>query len=226
MEKVDKHMVALGPLTYLTVKEGSLAGAFRREDGKFFEFEPRAQQYILHDKEYYEIVVMNKFSADARKFGPYTVITVCESEYGIFEKAGRMEVADPGFYKLSSEYKIYPPLPRRTLTVVKEDVRFRTKDGVQMFTKFAISCTIADPVLVFKFDGGYKALREFILKRVEDHMCKLCRAYSRQQLLPTVIPLCKSRTRNRIKVAEEEHEERDNDEIQKKFFKVFSLPQL
>ena len=43
------HQVVVGPLTFVTVKDGMWNGAYRTKDGKFIEFN-EVKEWVLHEK--------------------------------------------------------------------------------------------------------------------------------------------------------------------------------
>merc|ERR1719335_530513 len=55
--KRDQHVVRCGPLTFLTLQEGVLTGAYRTKDGRFEEFSTSTRagqmdtdEYVLHER--------------------------------------------------------------------------------------------------------------------------------------------------------------------------------
>ena len=165
-----------------------MAGAYARANGKFVEFQPQETPYELHQKEYYDLVTIPKYAKKPRPFGPYTVITADDQDFVVLMKAGEPIVAKSGFHMLSSEYTVESVLPRRTITVQMDNISFRTRDGVKMSVKLALSWRIQDPVLVHKFKGGFPAVETLLVRWSQDNMCKICRSHTRHQLLPTVDP--------------------------------------
>merc|ERR1719506_2986046 len=130
LAKRDKHVVRCGPLTFLTVQEGFLMGAYRTKDGRFEEFDvddDRKDEFVLHDRDFHGLTVVNKYSTEVQKFGPNLVVTIPEGECGVFEREGALEIKDPGFYKMSAEYRIRENIPLRVNTESFDGMEFRTK---------------------------------------------------------------------------------------------------
>ena len=181
----DSHVCRVGPLTLVTVQDGFLNGAYRISDGAFVEFSDTDKEYILHEKEFFGLSTVTKHSTELQMFGPYKVITIREGEVGHFERQGSIEVKAPGFYKVSAEYDIKEPIPMRMFQETLPNVQFRTKDGVQMGVKFSITWHVDQPVMVAKFNGDFRTLRELMAGRARDALVRLCTMCGRGDLLPT-----------------------------------------
>eukprot|EP00040_Diaphanoeca_grandis_P020572 m.109431 g.109431 ORF g.109431 m.109431 type:complete len:909 (-) comp27957_c0_seq1:190-2916(-) len=181
----DAHITKCGPLTVLTVEQGTLNGAFRVEDGVFVEFEDMDTEYILHEKQYYGLTTVPKYSAQLQTFGPYKVITIREGYVGQFECEGKIEIKQPGFYKVNSAYNIYESIPVKMFQETLAELNFRAKDGVQMSAKASVTWNVSDPMLVAKFAGSFAELHELVVTRSRDVVVRLCKMRNRGDLLPT-----------------------------------------
>ena len=181
----DSHICNIGPLTLLTVQDGFLNGAYRHADGAFIEFSDPNREYILHEKEYFELSTVTKYSNQLQMFGPFKVITIREGEVGLFEKEGTIEIKEPGFYKVAAEYNINESIPMQIFQEILPNVQFRTKDGVQMDVKFTITWHVDEPLCIAKFNGSFLDLRKLMTSRAQDALVRLCKMCSRGDLLPT-----------------------------------------
>jgi hypothetical protein len=163
--KRDKHVVVCGPITFLTLQEGMLMGAYRTKDGKFEEFQAsgadsEGAQFQLHEREYHSLTVVNKYSKEVQEFGPNRIVTIPEGSCGVFEREGVIEIKDPGFYRVSAEYSISTNIPLHVNSERFEDAEFRTKDSLKMRIVLVIVWRIADPLLTAKWPGSLEELRE------------------------------------------------------------------
>lgn len=181
----DTHITECGPLTMLTIREGTLNGAYRVSDGAFVEFNDMSKEVLLHSKHWYGLVTISKYSEKAQEFGPYKVVTIREGYLGQFEREGQIEIKDPGHYKLPSNYKIFESIPVKMFQQTLSDIKFRTKDGVAMSVKMSFTWHVTDPMQVARFAGKFDDLRNLLLERAEDSLVRLCKAQNRGNLLPT-----------------------------------------
>lgn len=107
--KRDKHVVQCGPLTFLTLQDGVLAGAYRTRDGRFEEFEETGgggAEFVLHEKDYHGLEVVEKYSPEVQNFGPNKIVTIPEGDCGVFEREGVLEIKRRGFHKVPAGYRI------------------------------------------------------------------------------------------------------------------------
>lgn len=181
----ESHCVTCGPKTYLTVKKGTLNGAYKVSDGSFVEFEAEGEEYVLHREEFRDIVTIPRISYELQEFGPMKIITIPEGFAGIFEKGGEMEIAKTGFYKLSSEYTVKPNIPLKVFTNVADDLKFFSKDGIEMSITANISWKVSDPMKVAIYPGSFEQVSQDILKQFNLTLLTKCRTYNRDELLPT-----------------------------------------
>lgn len=181
----NTHITKCGPITVLTVEQGTLNGAYRVEDGVFVEFQDMDKEYILHEKEYYNLTTVPKYSSQLQQFGPYKVITIREGDVGQFEREGKIEIMQPGFYKVDSSYHIYESIPVKMFQEMLSELPFRAKDGVQMSAKASVTWHVSDPMLVAKFAGSFLDLRGLVISRSQDAIVRMCKMYNRGDLLPT-----------------------------------------
>lgn len=181
------HITKCGPLTFLTVKQGTLNGAFRVADGAFVEFLDTDVEYKLHEKEYYGLTTVPRNSPKPQQFGPYKVVTIREGFVGQFEREGKIEIKQPGFYKVDSTYTVYESIPVKMFQEIltESSLGFRTKDGVTMAAKASITWCVTEPLMVAKFAGSFKMLRDLVIERASDVIVRLCKVYNRGELLPT-----------------------------------------
>ncbi|CAE8606170.1 unnamed protein product, partial [Polarella glacialis] len=184
----DRHVVTCGPITFLTLQEGALMGAYRTKDGKFQEFETKEDgtaHFELHASDYHGLTVVNKYSKTVQEFGPNRIVTIPEGFVGVFEREGRIEIKDPGFYRVTAEYSINENIPLQLNSERFEDKTFRTKDSLRMSKDVAIVWRIQDPLMTAKWPGTYGDLRDEFRTKAMSGLVKLLRCYTRAELLPT-----------------------------------------
>ncbi len=190
------HQVVVGPLTFVTVKDGMLNGAYRTKDGKFIEFN-EVKEWVLHEKEYHGIVSCDKNLPVKQDFGPNRIITIREGFRGIFEEEGRISVREPGFYKEPANVVICEPICVKVFidrikpkTSREEDLTFITKDGIKMSVSASITWFVDDPELVHKSGGqaGGESPFDFTQKKLlslaSDQLVRQCKMKNRGELLP------------------------------------------
>ncbi|CAE8658570.1 unnamed protein product [Polarella glacialis] len=184
----DRHVVTCGPITFLTLQEGALMGAYRTKDGKFQEFETKEDgtaHFELHASDYHGLTVVNKYSKTVQEFGPNRIVTIPEGFVGVFEREGRIEIKDPGFYRVTAEYSVNENIPLQLNSERFEDKTFRTKDSLRMSKDVAIVWRIQDPLMTAKWPGTYGDLRDEFRTKAMSGLVMLLRCYTRAELLPT-----------------------------------------
>eukprot|EP00928_Gymnodinium_smaydae_P081827 TRINITY_DN65277_c0_g1_i1.p1 TRINITY_DN65277_c0_g1~~TRINITY_DN65277_c0_g1_i1.p1 ORF type:complete len:1032 (-),score=194.23 TRINITY_DN65277_c0_g1_i1:262-3114(-) len=186
--KRNKHVVNCGPLTFVTLQEGVLTGAYRTRDGRFQEFteDESCSEFILHERDYHGLTVVEKYSPDVQDFGPNKIVTIPEGFCGVFEREGAIEIKEAGFYKVSAEYRIRPDnIPLQINSERFENLSVQTKDSVLMTVAFVVVWRIADALAVAKWPGDLAELTESLRTKATSSMVMLLRAFTRSQLLPT-----------------------------------------
>ena len=183
--KLDSNLVVCGPKTYLTVKKGTLCGAYRVDNGKFEEFEEREEIYVLHEKEYRDIVTVDKYSTIVQEFGPNKIVTIPDGFAGVVRKAGTLEILDVGFYKLSSEYEVLESISLRTYTYAIKELKFNSKDSTNMRINANFVWKVTDASKVALYPGGFKRLSEDIGYQVNLTLSAKCSTFNREEILPT-----------------------------------------
>lgn len=184
--KRDKHIVQCGPLTFLTVNQGMLSGAYRVSDGQFVEFDDPDAEYVLHELEYHSLQSINKLSSEVQKFGPYHVVVVPEGFCGVFQREGRIEIKEPGFFQVpSDQYTILDPIPLKIFTLTFSGLEFKTRDGISMAMNATVVWKVETPLETSKFPGGFEAVQSNVQSRARNNLVKLCMHYNRGELLPT-----------------------------------------
>jgi regulator of protease activity HflC (stomatin/prohibitin superfamily) len=189
------HKYAVGPLTFVTVKDGQLNGAFRVKDGTFEEF-TEVKEYVLHDKVYFGLVSCEKNLPVKQEFGPQRVITIREGFKGVFEEEGQIRIKEPGFYKVPANTEIYDSICVKVFQdnlsfQGQSEIEFRTKDGIRMQVKCALTWQVEDAEMVAKFGGAigsgsaFDHVRKQLQERACDQVIKQCKMYNRKDLLPT-----------------------------------------
>lgn len=143
------------------------------------------QEFVLHDRDYHSITVVDKYSEEVQEFGPNKVVTIPEGACGVFEREGAIQIKPPGFYKVSAEYKIRQNIPLQINTERFEDTDYRTKDSVSMRLCFVVVWKVADPLMVAKFPGDLDELKETLRMKALSSLGMVMRTYNRAQLLPT-----------------------------------------
>merc|ERR1712130_511927 len=193
--KIDSHKVVCGPLTYLTLQNGTLNGACKVSSGEFIEFKDADQEYRLHEKDFRDITIIPRNTSYEQKFGVFKVITIPEGSQGIFENMGALEVKEPNYYKLSPQYQIRPMISVNTFTMSVPELDFITKDGVTMTIDASMVWVASDPKLVsmitpsleFKDaeNPSFSTLEKLLQQRFEFSIVKHSMVYNRDELLPT-----------------------------------------
>lgn len=184
--KRDQHIVRCGPLTFLTVQKGKLSGAYQVSDGKFVEFDDADAEYVLHELEYHSLCTIDKLSTEVQQFGPYYVVTIPEGYCGVFQREGRIEIREPGFYQVpADQYSIGKPIPLKTFTLTFSKLEFKTRDGISMAMNATVVWKVKEPLLTFKFPDGFDAVERNVRERAMNNLTKLCKRYNRGELLPT-----------------------------------------
>lgn len=188
--KRDRHVVRCGPITFLTLQEGMLMGAYRTRDGKFEEFLPKSDSsdgahFELHEREYHGLVVVNKYSKEPQDFGPNRIVTIPEGTCGVFEHEGRIEIKEPGFYRVSAEYSIRENIPLVTNSERWEDQNFLTKDSLSMRICFVILWSVHHAHRTAKWPGTLEELRDEFRSKALSGLIMQLRRHTRADLLPT-----------------------------------------
>ena len=160
--KRDKDLFSLGPYTFVTVKDGSLGGAFRKSDGKWQALPP-GHSYRLHSKDYERVELVTRKTQF--KLGPLYYITV---------RSGNVAGA---YRRNSAQFYLLPP--GKTYTLNEDE----WKEPIMMArNKHIISCgpltllTVAPGTL----NGAYRVVdgafvefdeenKEYILHEKEYH---------------------------------------------------------
>jgi len=186
--KRDQHVVKCGPLTFLTLQEGVLTGAYSTKDGHFEEFraeEEQSKEFVLHERDYHGLTVVDKYSTEVQDFGPNKIITIPEGVCGVFERQGAIEIKDAGFYKVSAEYRILENIPLHVNSERFVGQEFRTKDSVQMHVSLVIVWQVRDAVVAAKWPGTFAELRSSFRSKAASSLVMQLRTFNRAQLLPT-----------------------------------------
>lgn len=183
--KRNSHVTKCGPNTMLTVEQGTLNGAYRVADGLFIEFEDQTKEYVLHEKEYHGLITVTRNSTQVQQFGPFKVVTIREGYVGQFEVEGKIEIKEPGYYKVESNVNIYEPIPVKMFQDILPELEFRTKDGVAIGVKTTIMWHVTNAQQVATFAGNFVALQRLVRERSGDALIRLCKMYNRGDLLPT-----------------------------------------
>ena len=182
--KKDKHKIVCGPYTYLTVKRGTLNGAYKVKDGSFVEFTEEDKEYELHEKEYRDIVTIPKISNKEQEFGPNKTITIPDGFAGVIERAGKLEILDVKFHKLSNECQILTSVPLNTFTYSIKNLGFYSKDSTKMNMNANFVWNVVDPKKVTLFPGDFKLLCQRIQEQVNLSLTAKCSTYNRDEILP------------------------------------------
>lgn len=183
--KRDSHVTRVGPLTLLTVEEGTLNGATRAVDGQFEEFTDASKTYELHEKKYHHVTKVLRNKNIKQDFGPFKVITIRQGDVGQFEVEGKIKIMDPGFYKVDSATEIRESIPMQVFQELLDQQDFRTKDGVSMSVKMTVTWQVNDPIQVATFNGTFQDLKKRVRTAASDSLIRLCKQYNRGDLLPT-----------------------------------------
>jgi regulator of protease activity HflC (stomatin/prohibitin superfamily) len=183
--KRNSHVTKVGPLTLLTVEQGTLNGAYKVSDGSFVEFEDKTNEYILHEKEYHGLVTVLRNSTLVQYFGPFKVVTIRDGYVGQFEVEGKIDIKQPGYYKVESNVNIYDPIPVKMFQDILPELEFRTKDGVSTGVKATIMWHVTNAEQVAIFPGKFQDLHKMVQERAGDALVRLCKMYNRGDLLPT-----------------------------------------
>lgn len=109
----------LGPLTFLTVSEGQLAGAYETATGRF-QLLPPSCVYQLHAKDFANIQFQERSALF--RLGPFWFLTVRQGQLaGAFrKKGGQFQIFPPGFsFQLSDEEFEKPEVVEKNSHVVR-----------------------------------------------------------------------------------------------------------
>lgn len=184
--KRDQHVVKCGPLTFLTLQEGVLTGAYRTKDGRFEEFGTAGkEEFILHERDYHGLTVVDKYSSEVQDFGPNKIVTIPEGFCGVFVREGQIEIKEPGFYKVAAEYSIRENIPLQIHSERFNKLLLRTKDSVRILLSSVAIWRVEDPLQVAKFPGTLQELRESVQEKAVSGFGMLLRNLSRAEILPT-----------------------------------------
>merc|ERR1719197_245145 len=186
--KRDQHVVKCGPLTFLTLQEGVLTGAYRTKDGRFEEFihgEAEQEEFILHDRDYHGLTVVDKYSSKVQDFGPNKIVTIPEGFCGVFVREGQIEIKEPGFYKVPAEYIIRENIPLQIYTERFNKLLLRTKDSVRIHLSSVAIWRVEDPLQAAKFPGTLQELQDSLKEKAVSCFGMLLRNLSRAEILPT-----------------------------------------
>lgn len=186
IKKIDSYMVTCGHYTQITPRDDMLIGAFKYgRNGEKAEFVQFDEPTIIHSyRDYYGLESINKYSDNPQTFGPYKIVTVPSGQAGIFNCQGKLEVKEPGWYKLSAEYNFMEFVPLKTFPT-KIDVDFTTKDGVIMKVTLTVVWSVNDAHQVSLYPGGLTEIRKEIINQSQLVVSRICRNYNRDQILPT-----------------------------------------
>jgi regulator of protease activity HflC (stomatin/prohibitin superfamily) len=179
------HHVVCGPYTYLTVRDGTYNGAWRKDTGTFEEFTEAGKLYELHTKDYRDVVSVPIISDEPQTFGPYTCIRITDGHSGIVRKAGKLEVLPSGPHKLGPEYEILESVPLQTFTHEISNLKFNAKDSPVMAVFATISYKVNDAKQVAIRDGGFDAVKQALKYQSELILQTKCSTFNRDELLPT-----------------------------------------
>jgi len=184
--KRDRHVVKCGPLTFLTLQEGVLTGAYRTKDGRFEEFATaQDEEFILHDRDYHGLTVVDKYSSKVQDFGPNKIVTIPEGFCGVFVREGQIEIKEPGFYKVPAEYIIRENIPLQIYTERFNKLLLRTKDSVRIHLSSVAIWRVEDPLQAAKFPGTLQELQDSLKEKAVSCFGMLLRNLSRAEILPT-----------------------------------------
>lgn len=222
----NSNRIKCGPITYLSVEKGTLAGAYSIKGG-FVEFPVsnpsdrlcgayhpksgrfvmderlsqasakeqaealptqvvrRGDEYVLHDKEFYDLQVIEQFRQEVQTFGPYTVITVSDGQAGVFERNGELVIESAGHFKLDANQKVRQIVSLETRTTRLSKLNFHTRDGIEMSVSGVVTWRIEDPKLVATRGGSFEELKEQIITQSTTALSTICRSYNREDLSPS-----------------------------------------
>jgi len=186
IKKIDSYLVTCGHYTKITPRDDMLIGAFKYENEREkTEFVVFNEPVIIHsNKDYYGLESIKKYSNEPQIFGPYKIVTVPSGQAGVFNCQGKLDIKEPGWYKLSAEYEFIEFVPLKTFPT-KIEVNFTTKDGVLMKVTLTVVWTVEDPRQIALYPGGLTNIRKEIVNQAELVISRLCRNYNRDQILPT-----------------------------------------
>jgi hypothetical protein len=184
--KRDKHVIKCGPLTFLTLQEGVLTGAYRTKDGRFEEFATaQDDEFVLHERDYHGLTVVDKYSTQVQQFGPNKIVTIPEGFCGVFVREGQIEIKEAGFYKVPAEYVIRENIPLQIHSERFNKILLRTKDSVRIHLSSVVIWRVEDPLQAAKFPGTLEELQDSLQEKVVSCFGMLLRNLSRAEILPT-----------------------------------------
>jgi len=186
IKKVDSYVVTCGHYTKITPRDDMLIGAFKYgRNGEKSEFVQFDEPTIIHsNRDYYGLESIKKYSDEPQTFGPYKIVTVPSGQAGVFNCQGKLDIKEPGWYKLPAEYEFIEFIPLKTFPT-KIDVDFTTKDGVSMKVTLTVVWSVNDARQIALYPGGLVEVRKEIINQSQLVVSRLCRNYNRDQILPT-----------------------------------------
>merc|ERR1719478_796764 len=119
---------------------------------------------------------------EVQDFGPNKIVTIPEGACGVFEKEGAIQIKQPGYYKVSAEYRIRENIPLQVNSDRFESQLFRTKDSVRMKIDFVVVWKISDPLMVAKWPGTLAELKDCLRSKATSGIMMLLRTYTRSEL--------------------------------------------
>ena len=164
--KRDGDIFRLGPYQFVTVKEGKIAGAYRRDNGEF-QLLPHGKSYQLHRKDFDDVEMCDRI--DQFKLGPYYFITVQNGYEAVVKRVDTSQFVrlPPGFTYQLNHKDFYEPVS------VKRDGHI-VRVGPYTFV------TVKDGMLVGAYrlkDGAFiefTEVKEYVLHEKEYHGLVFC----------------------------------------------------
>jgi len=180
------NKTVIGPLTYLTVPQNKMVGAYRISDGSFVKFDHSEDEYILSSTEYRDITTVDKLNYQLKPFGPNSVITVHDGNVVVFEKDGKFELLDAGNYELTPSYHFNSIISLKTFTE-RLGPEFKTRDGIDMKINFTLVWKVNrdQAESIAKFNGTFDDIHSFVTRRCIDNITRRCNMFDRANLRPT-----------------------------------------
>lgn len=178
--QLNKPLVRLGPLTILRVDDGFIGGAYK--NGHFVLFEPPCVQ-VLHDLEYRDVAIVRRTVLKPAQLGPHTVVTVQEGFRGVAFRDGELLILQPGHHILEPREVFQKYVSMQQHVDVLRELTITTNDGINMTVRGVITYQACDAE---KAAVAVEDLKASVHEQAEIVLSRVCRSYSREDLMPSV----------------------------------------
>lgn len=192
IQRIDRPLVKCGPFWFVRVQKDYFVGAMNVRTGEFIELTEVGKLHCLHVKDFPHIERVLKVNYKPTKFGFYTLITVKDGLFGVFEEQGKIRIETAGTYKLQPGTKVLQSLPTRPQFVSRK-FKFITSDRFELTGSCSIQFEMKDPKLFAQelrsrgeYDSlvSYSSVTEELISRCIDSLKKRLREHKLIDLSP------------------------------------------